>query len=166
MPTVNIQLERFRTKKQQKLLAMLNDKSVQKQCNEILKNYINKFVPMESGALRRSAIATHKSITWGRGLTYARYQYEGDIYGPNIPIIKGGKVIGWFSRPPKYNTGRKMTAYTYGNDLLNYHFGYNVPGTKHHWDEEFNKSIRWKNRANIDVTLYLKKECKDRGLDT
>ena len=167
MPTVKIEVARFRTDKQKALLAMLNDKSVQKESNKILKDYINAFVPKESGALRRSAIVTHETISWGRGLPYAHYQYEGEIYGPNYPIIKGGRIVGWYSKPgvPKHPTGRKMGPYTKGNEWLGYPFGYSEPGTSHHWDEEFNKSLRWKAQANKEITRYLKKECKKRGLN-
>ena len=165
MPTVKIDVSRFRTTKQQKLLQMLNDKNVRKNANVILKDYINAFVPKENGALRRSTIVTHQSISWGRGLPYAHYQYEGDIYGPNFPIIKGGRIVGWYSKPgmTKHPTGRKMSAYV-GNDWLGYHFGYSEPGTEHHWDVKFNNDAQWKAKANIEITRYLKKECKQRGL--
>lgn len=168
MPTVKIEVERFNTTKQKKLLNMLNDKRVQKEANVILKDYINAFVPKQSGALRRSAIVTHQSISWGRNLAYAHYQYEGDIYGPNYPIIKGGRIVGWYSKPgvPKHPTGRKISAYTFGNEWLGYPFGYTVPGTEHHWDEKFNNDPRWKAKAGQEITRYLKKECKERGLSS
>lgn len=165
MPTVQIDVEQFSTKKQKKLLAMLNDKNVQKQSNEILKNYINYFVPMKSGALRRSAIATPNMIYWGRRLPYARYQYEGDVYGPNIPIVKNGTIVGWYSKPgvKKHPTGRKLGV---SREWMGWLFGYSEPGTGHHWDEKFKNDIRWKAQANREITRYLKKECKDRGLQT
>lgn len=163
MPTVNIQLERFRTKKQQKLLAMLDDKSVQKQCNTIIKDAINQFVPKKSGALRRSAIVTYKSITWGRGLPYAHYQYEGEVYGPNIPIIKEGTIVGWRSIPgmQKYPTGRELGI---PGEWMGWKFGYTTPGTHHHWDEYFKYAP--KQKANLEITRLLKRECKNRGLKT
>jgi len=43
---------------------------------------------------------------------YARYQYYGEVYGPNIPDIdpETGVVMGWWSPPgrPKHPTGRKL----------------------------------------------------------
>lgn len=166
MPTVKIEVSRFSTKKQRELLNMLKDRNVLKQANTILKDYINAFVPKQSGKLRRSAIVTHQSISWGRGLPYARYQYNGQIYGPNFPIIRNGRIVGWYSRPGsiKHPTGRMMSAYTMGSEWMGYNFGYNEPGTGHHWDQLFNKSLRWKAQANRDVTAYLKQECGKRGL--
>lgn len=178
MPTVQVDIEQFSTKKQKKLLDMLNDKQVQKQSNEILKNYINYFVPKKSGALRRSAIATPNLIYWGRGLKYARYQYGGQVYGPNLPGAINGSPT-WKSRAPKHPTGRELGKF-YGelklfpvwqegkrvNGALSYLFGYSEPGTGHHWDRLFNKDRRFKAQANREITRYLKKECKDRGLQT
>lgn len=39
---------------------------------------------------------------------YAHYQYEGEVYGPNYPLISGGEVIGYRSPPHKTPTGRKL----------------------------------------------------------
>ena len=41
---------------------------------------------------------------------YARYVYYGEVYGPNIPIIENGQLVGFFSRPgmPKHPTGQEM----------------------------------------------------------
>lgn len=42
---------------------------------------------------------------------YAHYQYVGIVYGPNIPIIQDGVLMGWFSPPgrPKHPTDRELT---------------------------------------------------------
>ena len=41
---------------------------------------------------------------------YAHYQYMGIVYGPNIPIIQDGVLMGFFSPPgrPKYPTDREL----------------------------------------------------------
>ena len=41
---------------------------------------------------------------------YAHYQYMGIVYGPNIPIVKDGVLMGWFSPPgrPKSPTDREL----------------------------------------------------------
>lgn len=165
---IDIDVSEFKTTKQQKLLKMLNDKRVQKQANEILKDYINHFVPKHHGALRRSAVATYESISWGHGLAYGIYQYEGEIYGKNYPIIRGGRIVGWYSKPgvKKHPTGRKTQPYDPANEWKGWPFGYTTPGTGHHWDRLFNKDRRWKAKANIEITRYLKRECKERGLNT
>lgn len=50
---------------------------------------------------------------------YAHYQYMGIVYGPNIPIIEDGVLMGWFSPPgrPKHPTDRKLTYDTSQNPL-------------------------------------------------
>lgn len=150
MATVNIRLDKYRTRKQTKLINMLNDKSVQRQVNTYIKDAITPYVPMRSGALRRSAIVTHSSITWGRGLPYAKYQYEGVAYKPSLPITESGSLVDFYSIPgrQKYRSTQKLQ--------------YSVPGTRDHWDEAFKGFVRL--RTNQQITRYLKAECKRRGL--
>ena len=49
---------------------------------------------------------------------YAHYQYMGIVYGPNIPVIQDGILMGWFSPPgrPKHPTDRELTYDTAQND--------------------------------------------------
>lgn len=73
--------------------------------------YMDKYTPMRTGALIRSATLGTK-IGSGRivyNSPYARYQYYGEIYGPNIPIYKDGELMGWRSPPKKSPTGREIT---------------------------------------------------------
>lgn len=73
--------------------------------------YMDKYTPMRTGALIRSATLGTK-IGSGRivyNSPYARYQYYGEIYGPNIPVYKDGELMGWFSPPKKHPTGREIT---------------------------------------------------------
>ena len=160
-PIISIGVERFRTKKQEKLLSMLKDEEVLVNVNTRIKDTINNFVPKKSGALRRSAKVTKDAITWGDGLKYARYQYYGEVYGPNRPIIQGGKIAGWYSTPgvKKHPTGRELGIPGY---WLGWRFGYTTKGTHHHWDQYFKYLPKLK--TNIEITRYLKKECKKRGL--
>lgn len=161
IPVVTIDVERFRTKKQQKLLQMLNDKQVRTEINTRIKDAINPFVPKKTGALRNSARVTSNMIVWGEGLNYARYQYGGEVYGPNHPIVKGGKIVGWYSTPGKrkYPTGRELGI---PGSWKGWKFGYTTKGTHHHWDKYFRYLPKLK--ANIEITRYLKRECKKRGL--
>ena len=46
--SVNIQVSHFRTNKQQELLKLLNDNSVRKEINTIIKDAINNFVPYDN----------------------------------------------------------------------------------------------------------------------
>lgn len=163
MATVKIEVSKFRTKRQQELLKMLNDPKVQKQVNTYIADAITPFVPMKSGRLRRSRIVGPKSISWGRGLKYAHYQYAGEVYGPNFPIIKGGNIVGWYSTPgmKKHPTGRELGI---PGEWMGWTFGYTTPGTQHHWDKAFTYQVKLK--TNQEVTRYLKRECKRRGLKT
>lgn len=73
--------------------------------------YMDKYTPMRTGALIRSATLGTK-IGSGRivyNSPYARYQYYGEIYGPNIPVYKDGELMGWYSPPKKSPTGREIT---------------------------------------------------------
>ena len=162
IPIVTIDSVDFRTKKQQALLKMLNDRQVQIEVNTRIKDAINPFVPMKSGALRKSAKVYTKLITWGEGLDYGRYQYGGEVYGPNIPITRGGNIVGWYSKPGqrKHPTGRELGVPGYWKG---WRFGYTTPGTHHHWDRYFRYFPKMK--ANLEITRYLKKECKRRGLN-
>lgn len=81
------------------------------------------YVPFKEGALYGTV-----SITGGGGagqiehtVPYAHYAYEGEVYGPNVPIMQGGVAVGYYSPvAPKHPTGRMM------------HFS--GMGTRH-WDE-------------------------------
>ena len=49
---------------------------------------------------------------------YAHYQYMGIVYGPNIPIIEDGILMGFFSPPgrPKHPTDRALIYDTSYNE--------------------------------------------------
>ena len=73
--------------------------------------HMDKYTPKRTGALIRSATLGTK-IGSGHivyNSPYARYQYYGEIYGPNIPIYKDGELTGWRSPPKKHPTGREIT---------------------------------------------------------
>ena len=81
------------------------------------------YVPFSTGLLYNTV-----NIMPGRGdaliehvVPYAHYAYEGIVYGPNVPISQGGKIVGYFSpEAPKHRTGGMMH--------------YSGRGTRH-WDE-------------------------------
>ena len=163
MPTIRVEVDKFRTTKQQKLLKMLDDPKVLKEVNTRIGNAINPFVPMKNGDLRASMRINPKSISWGSGLKYAHYQYMGEVYGPNHPIIKNRTIVGWYSTPgmKKYPTGRELGV---PGEWMGWRFGYTTPETQHHWDRAFQYQV--KQKTNLEITRYLKRECKNRGLNT
>jgi len=54
---------------------------------------------------------------------YAHYMYEGIVYKPNIPIVKEGEVVGWFSPPNQKKTPSDQPMQ------------YSKPLASRHWDE-------------------------------
>ena len=156
------------TKLQQKLLDTCDSPEVRQGINKIIRDYANHFVPYKNpaytlpldtakpGALREDTKVTDKTITWN--MPYARYQYYGKVYAPNVPIFgsleNGGKVLLGFrsfikGQPKpitKYPTNRKLN--------------YTTPGTGDYWI----KRLMYNNRAhaymNKAIVRYLRKEMK------
>jgi len=60
-------------------------------------------------------------------LPYAHYQWQGEVYGPNYPIVRGGEVIGWCSPGHKTPTGKKLN-----------HSKFRHPLATSHWDTAMN----------------------------
>ena len=87
------------------------------------------FCPFREGALYNQV-----NITGGGGnaviehtVPYAHYLYEGEVYGPNVPIMQGGEVVGYFSpKAPKHPTGKMLH--------------YSGMGSRH-WDEAAKPSM-------------------------
>ncbi len=82
-------------------------------------------IPFQQGALRNSVNYPNGvyggEIEWNT--PYAHYLYQGEVYGPNIPIKDSdGNITGWYSPPNKRPTGRP----------LHYH----TEGTGDHWFEK------------------------------
>ena len=87
---------------------------------------ISPWTPFREGVLD-SSVEIHPEYIRYNG-PYAHYVYEGEVYGPNIPITQGGVIVGWRSPPlgkgSKTPTGRRM-EYTH-----EYH-----PLATAHWDK-------------------------------
>lgn len=74
------------------------------------KRLMEPYVPAEN------LILAHNVRTYADGRTgivhylspYAHYQYVGEVYGPNYPIMDGKKVMGYYSPPKKQPTGKKL----------------------------------------------------------
>lgn len=87
--------------------------------------YCELYVPMETGMLAQTVNITKDGVEYA--VPYAHYLYEGEIYGPNIPIKdEGGMIVGYFSPPgqAKKPTGRSLT---YSKELH--------PLATDHWDQ-------------------------------
>lgn len=66
------------------------------------------YVPFKNGILYNQVSITPKQIE--HTAPYAHYQYEGQMYGPNIPIMEGKRATGYFSPPnrAKRPTGKSL----------------------------------------------------------
>lgn len=159
------------SRKTNELLRMLNDPAIQTQINFKIGHALNEFVPMQSGALRASMFADSNGVHWST--PYAHYQYEGVVYAVNHPIWQGGKVTGWYSSGTKYPTDRILGAFK-GElpQFPGWTFGYTTDKTMHHWVKMYTGS-QWKGGAgeggikaktNLEITKFLKAECRKRGL--
>ena len=89
-------------------IAELNNPTTMLTIHENLAKRCDPYVPMQEGTLAQTVTITPREVRYTQ--PYARYQYYGEIYGPNIPIKENGEIIGWFSPPgqPKHPTGRQM----------------------------------------------------------
>lgn len=148
---VSFDVSKLRTDKQKELLKTLNDDKVKIKINTYIANAMQQFVPMKSGALRKSVKVTPDSISWTA--PYAHYQWKGEVWGPNHPIIKNGIVIGWYSGTIKHPTGRKLGV---PGEYMNWVFGYTTPETLDHWNEQYTGEL--KAITDQKITDYLHKE--------
>ena len=102
-----------------------NIREAQKLLNLAVVGDCDPMIPFQQGALRNSVIYPD-GIYGGEieyNTPYAHYQYEGIVYGPNIPIRDAeGNITGWYSPPSKQPTGRPLT--------------YHTEGTGDHWFEK------------------------------
>lgn len=80
-----------------------------------------QYVPWDTGVLATSA---YSATQIGQGEViypgpYARYQYYGEVMGPNIPIFEdnSGEPTGFWSKAPKHLTGRPLKYRTDVNPL-------------------------------------------------
>lgn len=94
-------------------------KEAQKLLNEQVVADCDPLIPFRQGALRNSV--TFPDGVYGGMIEYntpyAHYQYEGLVYGPNIPVKDDdGNIVGWFSPPgkKKHPTGKKLEYHTAG----------------------------------------------------
>lgn len=113
-----------REKGTKNIIALTKNPNVLKDIAEKAIQLVNPYVPEDSGALQASGhVVYHEKqvqIVWGdstkgsRGnptSDYARYQFAGKVYGPNIPILVDGIIVGWCSpkNKPKSPTGEMLS---------------------------------------------------------
>lgn len=93
---------------QKKLDEIVSDDIVNREIHNLLGMMCAEYVPMQEGMLSQGYEVSSDFLRYPG--PYAHYQYTGDVYGPNIPIIENGIVVGFFSIPgrKKEPTGAKL----------------------------------------------------------
>ncbi|MCH5210437.1 MAG: hypothetical protein J1F01_05670 [Oscillospiraceae bacterium] len=105
-------------------LANITDDKTMLEIHNALARYCDPYVPMQEGMLTGNLNITPEYVQYNS--PYAHYQYTELVYGPNIPVIKNGEIVGYWSPPNKHPTGAQLN--------------HNVKGQKHalassHWDK-------------------------------
>lgn len=119
------------TKKLAKQFEALRDDECMYQIHDLFAKMCDPYVPMYQGVLSQNGQAgqyltiTKDGVRWfaksdpSAKVSYAHYQYVGEVYGPNIPIIENGIITGWFSLKDvkKKPTGRELQYSKEGHSL-------------------------------------------------
>lgn len=66
------------------------------------------YVPFRQGTLKNGVVIAPDGSAITYPGPYAHYQYIGKVMGPNIPIKKGGMLVGFYSKGPKQCTGKDL----------------------------------------------------------
>lgn len=86
--------------------------------------FMDPYVPADNLVLAQNIRITAEEdvghVTYNS--PYAHYQYMGEVYGPNIPIMDGGVVVGYFSPPHKHPTGKKLKYSDFEHPLATDHW--------------------------------------------
>lgn len=97
-----------------------NNEAVMTELHNLLIQYCDPYVPMREGVLSQNVIATKDYAHYQS--PYAHYMHEGVVYGPSIPIIENGVIVGWWSPPNKYPTGDSITYSPEKHPLATHHW--------------------------------------------
>ena len=100
------------------------DGHVQKTVDAAVVRECFPYVPFDEGILAGSA-NTATEIGSGEVVydtPYARYLYYGEVYGPNIPIVENGVIVGYRSPPETHPTARPLQYNTDKNTLAGSHW--------------------------------------------
>ena len=86
---------------------LVNDDTMY-EIHDLFAKMCDPYVPMAEGVLAQTLDVSKDSVHYNT--PYAHYMYVGEVYGPNIPIIEDGIVVGFFSISGKQKepTGREI----------------------------------------------------------
>lgn len=134
---------------QKKLSYLLDNPKVRQEIHQVYADMTEKYVPLDTGALRESVRVTPNAVSWRT--RYAHYMHEGVVYGPNFPIkmhytsTGTQEIVGWWSPKGKrkHPTDRFLRYYT--------------PGTQSHWTTAVRTHYPDKLAFPREVTRILKR---------
>lgn len=117
------------------------------ECHNLLAKYLEPYIPMDEGNLSHNVNITPEAVSYVS--PYAHYQYEGVVYGPNIPIYENGVIVGWWSKPNKHPTGASLQYSTEKHPLAT-----------HHWETAMmkDKSSEFKSDIKDKILQEINKE--------
>lgn len=81
---------------------------VQQHFTNMVNGRISRYMPYQTGMLSTKLKRIKSPTEIEVNAPYAHYQYMGEVYGPNIPRIENGQIVGWWSPPIKHRTGRRL----------------------------------------------------------
>lgn len=121
---MGIEIESINLLNIEQKLANLADDETMLQIHNLYAKFLDPYVPMDEGVLSQNVNVTPKYLQYNG--PYAHYQYTGIVYGPNIPIMENGVIVGYYSPPdkPKHPTGAAIKYSTEKHPLAT-----------HHWDK-------------------------------
>lgn len=92
----------------EKQLESLDDPDTMQQVHNTYAKFLDPYVPMDEGVLAHDVTVTPEYVQYNS--PYAHYMYTGIVYGPNIPIMSNGEIIGYWSPPnqAKHPTGASI----------------------------------------------------------
>ena len=101
-------------------LANIKSDETMTEIHNALARYLDPYVPMDEGMLAGNIEITPEYVQYNS--PYAHYQYVGKVYGPNIPIIENGVIVGYWSPPNKKPTGASIQYSTDKHPLATDHW--------------------------------------------
>ena len=127
---------------QEEIANLPRDTELMTELHTLLAKYMEPYVPMQEGILAHNLEIDAEKVRYAS--PYAHYQYTGIVYGPNIPIMQDGVIVGWFSPPgmTKYPTGRPLTYSTEHHPLAT-----------HHWDAAMMRDKKDEFAADVSTVI-------------
>lgn len=103
---MKVYAEKIKLKSEKETFRRIFDDETMTYVHTELGKFCKEYVPADTEQLADSGIPYPDYLEYPG--PYAHYQWEGDVYGPNIPIYEDGVLTGFISPPKKHPTGKKL----------------------------------------------------------